>query len=38
MNKNVVRHRVDYVYGIDDSLMAFVSRYWGFPKHLTFPP
>lgn len=29
MNKYVVEHRIDYVYGIDDSLMAFVARHWG---------
>lgn len=29
MNKYVVEHRIDYVYGVDDSLMAFVARYWG---------
>lgn len=43
MNKYVVEHRIDFVYGIDDSLMAFVSRNWGvsqapfFPS-LTLPP
>ena len=43
MNKYVVEHRIDYVYGVDDSLMAFVARYWGiseahyFPS-LTMPP
>jgi hypothetical protein len=43
MNKYVVEHRIDYVYGIDDSLMAFVARHWGgseapyFPT-LTMPP
>lgn len=29
MNKYVIEHRIDYVYGIDDSLMEFVSRHWG---------
>ena len=43
MNKYVVEHRIDYVYGVDDSLMAFVAQYWGiseapyFPS-LTMPP
>ncbi len=43
MNKYVVEHRIDYVYGIDDSLMAFVAKHWGiseapyFPS-LTMPP
>ena len=43
MNQYVVEHRIDYVYGVDDSLMAFVARYWGiseapyFPS-LTMPP
>ena len=43
MNKYVVEHRIDYVYGLDDSLMAFVAQYWGiseapyFPS-LTMPP
>jgi hypothetical protein len=43
MNKYVVEHRIDYVYGIDDSLMAFVAKRWGiseapyFPS-LTMPP
>jgi len=29
MNKYVVEHRINYVYGLGDSLMAFVARYWG---------
>jgi hypothetical protein len=43
MNKYVVERRIEYVYGVDDSLMAFVARYWGiseapyFPS-LTMPP
>jgi hypothetical protein len=43
MNKYVVEHRIDYVYGIDDSLMAFVASHWWiseapyFPS-LTMPP
>jgi hypothetical protein len=43
MNKYVVEHRIDYVYGVDDSLIAFVARHWGiseapyFPS-LTMPP
>ena len=43
MNKYVVEHRIDYVYGIDDSLMALVAKHWGiseapyFPS-LTMPP
>jgi Protein of unknown function (DUF4238) len=43
MNKFVVEHRIDYVYGVDDSLMEFVARHWGiseapyFPS-LTMPP
>jgi len=28
INKYVVQHKIDYVYGIDDRQMAFVSRYW----------
>ena len=43
MNKYVVEHRIDYVYGVDDSLMTLVARDWGtsaapyFPS-LTMPP
>jgi hypothetical protein len=43
MNKYLVEHRIDYVYGVDDSLMKFVARYWRiseapyFPS-LTMPP
>jgi len=43
MNKDVVEHRIDSVYGVDDSLMAFVAQHWGiseapyFPS-LTMPP
>jgi hypothetical protein len=36
MNKYVVEHRIEYVYGVDDSLMAFVARYWpAFPGSRT---
>jgi len=28
MNKFVVRHKLDYVYGVDDSQMDFVRRHW----------
>lgn len=28
INKYVVQHKIDYVYGVDDSQTAFVSRYW----------
>jgi len=43
MNKYVIEHRIDYVYGLDDSLMKFVAQHWGiseapyFPS-LTMPP
>jgi len=37
MNKYVVEHRIDYVYGVDDSLMAFVARYWGVSESPYFP-
>jgi Protein of unknown function (DUF4238) len=43
MNKYVVEHRIDYVYGVNDSLLAFVAKHWGiseapyFPS-LTMPP
>jgi Protein of unknown function (DUF4238) len=37
MNKYVVEHRIDYVYGIDDSMMAFVARYWGISEAPYFP-
>ena len=44
MNKYVVEHRIDYVYGVDSSMMAFVARYWGtseapyFPSLTIMPP
>lgn len=28
MNRYVVQHKIDYVYGVDDSQMDFVMRYW----------
>jgi hypothetical protein len=28
MNKYVVRHKIDYVYGVDDSQIDFVKRHW----------
>lgn len=37
MNKYVVEHRIDYVYGVDDSLMPFVARYWGISEAPYFP-
>jgi hypothetical protein len=37
MNKYVVEHRIDYVYGIDDSLMAFVAEHWGISEAPYFP-
>ena len=37
MNKYVVEHRIDYVYGVDDSLMAFVARHWGVSQAPYFP-
>lgn len=37
MNKYAVEHRIDYVYGVDDSLMAFVARYWGISEAPYFP-
>jgi hypothetical protein len=37
MNKYVVEHRIDYVYGIDDSLMAFVAKHWGISEAPYFP-
>ena len=37
MNKYVVEHRIDYVYGVDDSLMAFVAQYWGISEAPYFP-
>jgi len=37
MNKYVVEHRIDYVYGVDDSLMEFVARYWGVSEAPYFP-
>lgn len=37
MNKYVVEHRIDFVYGIDDSMMPFVARYWGISQAPYFP-
>jgi Protein of unknown function (DUF4238) len=37
MNKYVVEHRIDYVYGVDDSLMEFVSRHWGISEAPCIP-
>lgn len=28
INRYVVQHKIDYVYGVDDSQTEFVSRYW----------
>ena len=28
INKYVVQNKIDYVYGVDNSQMEFVSRYW----------
>lgn len=28
INKYVVQHKIDYVYGVDDSQLEFVSRHW----------
>lgn len=37
MNKYVVEHRIDYVYGVDASLKDFVARYWGVSQAPYFP-
>jgi hypothetical protein len=37
MNKYVVEHRIDCVYGVDDSLMAFVAEHWGISEAPWFP-
>ncbi len=37
MNKYVIEHRIDFVYGIDDSLMPFVARHWGVSQAPHFP-
>jgi hypothetical protein len=37
MNKYVIEHRIDCVYGIDDSLMAFVAKHWGISETPYFP-
>ncbi|MGH6847514.1 MAG: DUF4238 domain-containing protein [Methylocella sp.] len=37
MNKYVVEHRIDYVYGVDDSLKAFVAQHWGISEAPYFP-
>jgi hypothetical protein len=37
MNKYVVEHRIDYVYGVDDSLMAFVAQHWEISEAPYFP-
>jgi Protein of unknown function (DUF4238) len=37
MNKYVIEHRIDYVYGLDDSLMAFVAGHWGISEAPYFP-
>jgi hypothetical protein len=37
MNEYVVEHRIDYVYGVDDSLIEFVARYWGVSEAPYFP-
>jgi hypothetical protein len=37
MNKYVVEHRIDYVYGVNDSLMAFVAQHWGISEAPYFP-
>ena len=37
MNKYVVEHRIDYVYGMDDSLFEFVAQHWGVSDAPYFP-
>lgn len=37
MNKYVIEHRIDYVYGANDSLLPFVARHWGVSKAPYFP-
>jgi len=37
VNKYVIEHRADYVYGIDDSLMPFVKQHWGVSGAPHFP-
>jgi len=37
MNKYVIEHRIDWVYGRDDSLMAFVAKHWGISEAPYFP-
>jgi hypothetical protein len=37
MNKYVVEHRIDYVYGVDDSLLEFVARHWRVSEAPHFP-
>jgi hypothetical protein len=38
MNKYVIEHRIDHVYGIDDGLVTFVARHWGVSEAPYFPP
>lgn len=37
MNKYIVELRIDYVYGVDDSLKNFVARHWGIYEAPYFP-
>ena len=37
MNEYAVEHRIDFVYGLDDSMMAFVTRHWGVSEAPYFP-
>jgi hypothetical protein len=37
MNKYVIEHRIDYVYGADNSMMAFVAKHWGVSEAPYFP-
>ena len=37
MNKYVIEHRIGWVYGRDDSLMAFVAEHWGVSQAPYFP-
>jgi hypothetical protein len=37
MNKYVIEHRIEWVYGADNSLMAFVAEHWGVASAPYFP-
>jgi Protein of unknown function (DUF4238) len=37
MNKYVIEHRIDYVYGADDSMTAYVAEHWGVSSAPYFP-